>query len=89
MRSDPHCLRPGHIYVLAATSRTIQKDELADLRTYGRESDEHQWEQQQELGLYHDQGDVQELARFNQHERSYDEDREHRRQHERSYGYER
>lgn len=41
--------------MLAATSRTLQKDELADLRTYGRESSEHQREQQRELGLYHDQ----------------------------------
>lgn len=80
-----------HVHVLAATSRTIQKDELADLRTYGRETYEQQREQQRELGLYQDHGSAQELARFHQHERSYDEDREHQRQQqrERSYGYER
>ena len=69
-----------HLHVLAATSRTLQKDELADLRTYGRESYEQQREQQHELGLYQDHGSVQELAQFHQHERSYDEDREHQRQ---------
>ncbi len=80
-----------HLHVLAATSRTIQKDELADLRTYGRESYEQQREQQRELGLYHDQGGAQELAQFHQHERSYEEDQAYQRQQqrERSYGYER
>lgn len=81
-----------HIHVVAATSRTLQKDELADLRTFSREAYGHQQEQQRELGLYqeHD-GSVQELARLHQHERSYDEDREYQRQQqrERSYGYER
>ena len=79
---------------LAATKQeTVARlqDELADLRTYGRESYEQQREQQRELGLYQDHGSVQELERLHQHERSYDEDREYQRQQqrERSYGYER
>ncbi|WP_084148099.1 hypothetical protein, partial [Deinococcus frigens] len=80
-----------HVHVLAATSRTLQKDELADLRTFGRETYEYQREQQRELGLYQDHaGGTQELAQFHQHERSYEQDQDYQRQQQRdrSYGYE-
>lgn len=82
---DPHHLRHDYIHALAATSRTLQQDELANLRTYGRESSEHQREQQRELGLYHDQGGAHELAQFHQHERSYEQDQEDQRQRQHSY----
>ena len=67
----------------------MQKDELADLRTYGRESYEQQREMQREMGLYQDHSNVQELAHLHQHERSYDEDREYQRQQQRERSYDR
>lgn len=43
-----------HVHVVAALGRTLQKDELADLRTYSREVYSGQKEMQHELGVYHD-----------------------------------
>jgi len=43
-----------HMHVVAALSRTLQKDELAELRTYSREAYSHQKEMQHELGVYQD-----------------------------------
>lgn len=43
-----------HVHVVAALARTLQKDELADLRTYSREVYSHQKEMQHELGVYQD-----------------------------------
>ena len=41
-----------HVHVVAALSRTLQKDELADLRTSSREAYSQQKELQLELGVY-------------------------------------
>ena len=69
-----------HLHILAATSRTLQKDELADLRTYSREAYDHQREVQHQLGLYLDHpGGTQELARAHQHERSLADDQQQQR----------
>jgi len=66
-----------HVHVVAALSRTLQKDELADLRTYSRESYEHQRELQHELGLYHDDSrTLEELAKAHEHELSYEQDQQ-------------
>ncbi len=66
-----------HLHVLAATSRTLQKSELAELRTYSREAYDHQRDVQHQLGLYLDHpGGAQELARAHQHERSFEEDQQ-------------
>lgn len=43
-----------HVHVLAATSRTVQKDELADLRSFGREAYETRRGLEVERGLYLD-----------------------------------
>lgn len=70
-----------HLHVLAATSRTLQKSELADLRTYSREAYDHQREMQQELGLYRDDsGGGASLAQEHTNERSYEEDQQRSRQ---------
>lgn len=68
-----------HVHVVAALSRTLQKDELADLRTYSRESYERQRELQHELGLYHEDPRVlEELAKAHEHELSYEQDQQAR-----------
>lgn len=74
-----------HMHIVAATSRTLQKAELADLRTYSRESYDHQRELQHELGLYHDDPrTLEELAKAHQHELSYEQDQQARQlEHER------
>lgn len=41
-----------HVHVVAALSRTLQKDELAELRTYSREAYSQQKDLQLELGIY-------------------------------------
>lgn len=41
-----------HVHVVAALSRTLQKDELAELRTSSREAYTQQKELQLELGIY-------------------------------------
>lgn len=77
-----------HLHVLAATSRTLQKSELADLRTSSREAYDHQREVQHQLGLYlDDPGDAQELAWAHQHERSFEEDQQQRRQQALDFDY--
>lgn len=43
-----------HVHVVAALGRTLQKDELADLRTHSREVYSGQKEMQHELGVYRD-----------------------------------
>ncbi|WP_293914838.1 hypothetical protein [Deinococcus sp.] len=64
-----------HVHLLAATSRTLQKDELADLRTFSRQAYDAQREHQHELGVYHDHPDnAQQLSQQHQHERSYEQD---------------
>lgn len=74
-----------HLHVLAATSRTLQKDELADLRTYSRESYDQQREVQHEHGLYRDDTDTRALAQQHEHERSYEQDRQRQRSFELDY----
>lgn len=77
-----------HLHILAATSRTVQKDELADLRTHSREAYDHQRDVQQQLGLYFDHpGGAQELARAHQHERSLADDQQQRRQQSLDFDY--
>lgn len=69
-----------HVHVVAALSRTLQKNELADLRTFSREAYDHQREVQHELGLYHDDPrTLDELAKAHAHELSYGQEQEARR----------
>lgn len=66
-----------HLHVLAATGRTLQKDELADLRTHSREVYDEQREVQHELGLYlDDPGSAQALMQAHVGERQVEETRQ-------------
>ena len=67
-----------HLHILAATSRTLQKNELADLRTYSREAYDLQRDLQQEHGLYRDDSDPRALAQEHEHERSFEQDQQQR-----------
>lgn len=62
-----------HVHVVAALSRTLQKDELADLRTYSREAYTGQKEMQLELGLYQSPPSILDYL---QQEQAYDLARE-------------
>jgi len=67
-----------HVHVVAALSRTLQKDELADLRTYSREVYTQQKELQLELGLYQQPLSLHEYLQDEQkHDLALEREREH------------
>ena len=74
-----------HVHVVAATSRTLQKDELADLRTYSREAYDQQRDVQHQRGVYHDDADTRGLAKQHELERNYEQDQ--RRQYDMGMDY--
>lgn len=77
-----------HVHVVAALSRTLQKDELADLRTYSRETYSQQKELQLELGVYlEDPRTLPDLEDVQQRRRELELEREQQRQIQREHSF--
>ena len=79
-----------HIHVVAALSRTLQKDELAELRTYSREAYTQQKDLQLELGIYQeDPRTLLDLEEVHQRHRELEVERQqqHQRQHSLDWDY--